>query len=154
LEDQLWLAGIWQRGCVLQAEDWPVHESLVDLSTSNHYTSLIIKNDMNTSEMLDTQNDEQWQNEIFQTFDDNGDWEYTRLGMGEDHIGLYLVDLDDSGERFREKLYINDSFSAHDVIMEGLSLNVFEKYEKDDIRYNINDETATSWDTFLKRVAR
>lgn len=114
----------------------------------------MIKNAMKPSEMLDTQNNEQWQNEIFQTFTDNGDWEYTRLGMGEDHIGLYLVDLDDTGERFRGKLYINDSFSAHDVIMEGLALNVFEKYDEDEIRYNINDETATSWDTFLKRVAR
>ncbi len=109
---------------------------------------------MNTSAMLDTHNDEQYEKEIFQTFDDNGDWEYTRLGMGEDHIGLYLVDLDDTGERFREKLYVNDRFSAHDVILEGLALNVFEKYEKDDIRYNINDETNVNWETFLERVGR
>ena len=104
--------------------------------------------------MLDLSNEEQYENEIFQTFGDNGDWEYTRCGLGEDHIGLYLVDLEDSGEFLREKLYINDTFSAHDVIKEGLALNVFEKDEKDDIRYNINDETSTSWETFLKRIAR
>jgi len=114
----------------------------------------MIKNAMNPSEMLDTHNDEQYEQEIFQTFDDNGDWEYTRLGLGEDHVGLYLVDLDDSGERFREKLYVKDTFSSHDVIMEGLAMNVFEKYEKDDIRYNINDTTHTNWETFLARVGR
>ncbi len=145
---------VWQRGCVLQAKDWPVHESLVDLSTSSLYTTSMIKNAMKPSEMLDTHNDEQWEKEIFQTFDDNGDWEYTRLGMGEDHIGLYLVDLDDSGERYREKLYVKDTFSSHDVIMEGLAMNVFEKYEKDDIRYNIEDCTNTNWEKFLERVGR
>lgn len=108
---------------------------------------------MKTSEMLDLENDEQYQNEIFQTFDDNGGWGYTRLGLGEDRIGLYLVDLDDSGEQFREKLYVNDRFSAHDVIMEGLALNVFSE-SGDEIYYNIEDETSTSWATFLERVAR
>ena len=102
---------------------------------------------------LDVSNEEQFENEIFQMFDDNGDWEYTRIGMGEDHIGLYLVDLEDSGENLREKIYVNDRFSAHDVIMEGLAMNVFEKYDKDDIRYNINGETETSWEKFLKRVS-
>jgi hypothetical protein len=114
----------------------------------------MIKNEMNNSEMLDLTNEEQYEREIFQVFADNGDWEYTRLGMGEDHVGLYLVDLEDGGEFFTKKHYINDSFSAHDVIMEGLALNVFVKYEKDDIRYNIENDTSTNWETFLKRVIR
>ena len=104
------------------------------------------------SEQLDLNNAEQYENEVFQTFDDNGDWEYTRLGMGEDHIGLYLVDLDDTGERFREKLYVNDRFSAHDVIMEGLELGVFEKYEKDDIRFDMDGQD--NFAKFLERVTR
>lgn len=114
----------------------------------------MIKNAMNTSNMLDLTNEEQYEREIFQTFADNGDWEYARLGLGEDHVGLYLVDLEDSGEFLAKKHYVKDTFSAHDVIMEGLALNVFEKYEKDDIRYNINSCTHTNWETFLARVSR
>jgi hypothetical protein len=114
----------------------------------------MIKNATNPSEMLDLGNHAQFKREVFQTFDDNGDWEYTRMGLGEDHIGLYLVDLEDTGALLREKLYVNDRFSAHDVILEGLALNVFEKYEKDDIRYNINECTNTNWETFLERVGR
>lgn len=102
--------------------------------------------------MLDLENEVQYEREVFQIFMDNGDHEYLRLGMGEDHIGLYLVDLDDSGERFREKLYIKDTFSAHDVIMEGVALNVFEQYERDAIRYNMNGEA--NWEKFLARVSR
>lgn len=107
---------------------------------------------INQSEQLDLFNDEQYRQEIFQVFDDNGDWEYPRLGLGEDHIGLYLVDLDDTGEQFREKLYVNDTFSAQDVIKEGLTLGVFVKDDEGDIRYNM-DETAR-WPEFFKRVAQ
>ena len=103
--------------------------------------------------MLDLNNDEQYSNEIFQTFEDNGDWEYTRLGLGEDHIGLYLVDLDDTGEQFREKLYVDDTtFSASDVIAEGLYLGVFVKDEEGNIRYNMDG--VGKWDLLLARVSR
>ena len=104
------------------------------------------------SEPLNLADNNQYNQEIFQTFDDNGDWEYTRLGLGEDHIGLYLVDLDDTGDQFREKLYVNDTFSAGDVINEGLALGVFEKYDKDDIRFNIAGEI--NFEKFLERVTR
>ena len=105
------------------------------------------------SEMLDLNNDEQYSNEIFQTFEDNGDWEYTRLGLGEDHIGLYLVDLDDTGDQFREKLYVDDTtFSASDVIAEGLYLGVFERDDSDVVRYNLNGEDKLP--EFFKRVTQ
>ena len=107
---------------------------------------------MNTYEQLDLNNDEQYRQEIFQTFDDNGDWEYTRLGLGEDHIGLYLVDLDDTGDQFREKLYVNDTFSASDVINEGLALGVFVKDDEGDIRYNMDE--VDNWALLLERVSR
>ena len=104
------------------------------------------------SEQLDLHNDEQYRQEIFQVLDDNGDWEYPRLGLGEDHIGLYLVDLDDTGEQFREKLYVNDTFSAGDVIKEGLTLGVFVKDDEGDIRYNMDG--VDNWDLLLARVSR
>ena len=104
------------------------------------------------SEQLDLDNTKQYHEEIFRTFQDNGDWEYVRLGLGEDHIGLYLVDLDDTGERFREKLYVNDTFSAQDVINEGLALEVFIAWDHNDVRYNLDGEG--NWAKFLERVSR
>ena len=83
---------------------------------------------MTTANQLDLYNEEQYK-EIFMTLVDNGDWEYTRLGFGEDHVGLYMVDLDDSGEPFRDKIYINEKFSVSDVLAEGVDCGVFEKYE-------------------------
>jgi hypothetical protein len=108
---------------------------------------------MKTSEMLDLENEEQYSNEIFQTFDDNGHWGYTRLGFGQDHIGLYLVDLDDCGDQYREKLYVKETLSSHDVINKGIAMKVFEK-DEDEIWYDMNNETSTSWEKFLKKVAR
>lgn len=116
-----------------------------------------MKNKMTNNDVLDIHNDEQYENEVFMTLDDNGDWEYTRLGFGEDHVGLYVVDLDDSGERFREKLYVNDKFSVQDVLAEGVACGLFEKYEDGDLRgthgVKVDDDVqGNEWGTFLTRV--
>ena len=80
---------------------------------------------------LDITNKDQCE-EVFMTLTDDGDWEYVRAGFGEDHLGLYFVDLDDSGEVFRNKVRINDSLSMADVIAEGLSRNIFVAAEERD----------------------
>lgn len=106
-----------------------------------------------TSNLLDVYSDQY--NEVFLTLEDNGDWEYTRLGFGEDHVGLYLVDLDDSGEQFRDKLYINELFSVQDVLAEGVDCGVFEKYEDGDLRgthgVRVDADAEDLW-TLLMRV--
>jgi hypothetical protein len=109
---------------------------------------------MKTANLLDIYNEKQC-NEIFIHMADNGDWEYTRLGFGEDHVGMYLVDLDDSGEQFRDKLYINEKFSVQDVLAEGVDCGVFEKYEEGDLRgtHGVRvDAAAESWATLMGRV--
>lgn len=83
---------------------------------------------------LDLHNNDQYKKEIFLTLDDNGDWEYTRLGFREDHIGLYMVDLDDSGEALRAKYHVRPEFSVADILAEGVALGIFEKYEEGDSR--------------------
>ena len=104
---------------------------------------------------LDLHSDDQWKKEIFLTLDDNGDWEYTRIGFGEDHKGLYLVDLDDIGESLRDKLHIRPEFSVTDVLAEGVALGLFEKYEQGDSRGTHGvclDNLDGAWDDLLARV--
>ncbi len=87
---------------------------------------------------LDVSNEEQFENEILVTLDDNSDWEYTRLGFGEDHNGLYMVDLDDSGENLREKIYVNPGHSLMDIMYEGVARDIFEEYEDGSFAMNFN----------------
>ncbi len=116
-----------------------------------------MNNTNQTENMLDLKNHQQYEKEIFMTFDDDGDWEQTRLGFGEDASGrLYLVDLEDSNERFREKMYIKAVLSATDVIAEGLAHKVFVKDDEDDIDEDVRVTGALyggpAWDKFLKVV--
>jgi len=114
-----------------------------------------MKNEMTTNEVLDVTNEEQFESEILVMLADNGDHEYTRLGFGEDEKGLYMVDLEDSGEVLREKLRLDDSFSLLGVLEEGVGQGVFtKKGEEGDETYSYNVETdgQQNWDKFLKVV--
>lgn len=102
---------------------------------------------------LNLANDTQYENEVFMTLEDNGDWEYTRLGFGEDHIGLYIVDLDDTGEDLREKIYVNPKWSVQDVLKEGVEFGVFEKYEDGTYAYRMDENAPdVSFYDFLARI--
>ena len=110
---------------------------------------------MTTTNYLDLTNEEQYTNEVFLTLSDNGDWGYTRLGFGEDHHGLYLVDLDDTGESLRDKLHIDPRFTVQDVLAEGVALGLFEKYEEGDSRgtHGVRiDNLNGAWDGLLARI--
>ena len=80
---------------------------------------------MTTTSILDIESEE-YETEVFMRFEDNGDWEYLRWGMGKDKKGLYMVDLDDSGERGRVKFRIREGLSAEDVIKKGAELGIFD----------------------------
>ena len=80
---------------------------------------------MTTTSILDIESEE-YISEIFMRIEDNGDWEYLRWGMGKDQKGLYMVDLDDSGERGRVKFRIRKELSAEDVIRKGAELGIFD----------------------------
>ena len=107
---------------------------------------------------LDINNEQQFNDEIVMKLVDNGDWEYTRVGFGEDSDGLYMVDLNDSGEILREKIRLDDRFSFYDVLEEGVAHGVFDKTgdaETCDERwtYNMDNDGDGSWEKFLKVVA-
>lgn len=80
---------------------------------------------MTTTYILDIESEE-YISEILMRFEDNGDWGYLRWGMGKDKKGLYMVDLDDSGERGRLKFRIRKELSAEDVIRKGVGLGIFD----------------------------
>ena len=94
---------------------------------------------------------------VFMVLKDNDDWQYTRLGFGKDHVGLFIVDLEDMYIRMqpRKKFYINEKYSVEDVLAIGVACGVLEKYEDGDPRgdYGVRvDEEAADLDFLLKRV--
>jgi len=58
---------------------------------------------------------------------DNSDWGYDRFGIGIYKERVFIVDLDDSGEDYREMLYCDDVCSVEEVIRIGIKCNVIEK---------------------------
>jgi hypothetical protein len=68
---------------------------------------------------------------------DNGDWEYDRVGFGKDEKGLFMVDVDDSGESWRLINRIKKGLSIEDVCEVGVKFGV---YEKIDNGYGKNDK--------------
>jgi len=68
---------------------------------------------------------------------DNGDWEYDRVGFGKDEKGLFMVDVDDSGESWRLINRIKKELSIEDVCEVGVKFGV---YEKIDNGYGKNDK--------------
>ena len=88
---------------------------------------------------------------------DNGDWEYTRLGIGEDVDGkVFLVDTDDHGEEEVVMNFCKEGLTIKDVLKIGVACNVFEKinwgYDKNDQhRVNVDCE-GDDWNKFYKLV--
>lgn len=68
---------------------------------------------------------------------DNGWWEYDRLGIGLNGERVFVVDLDDSGEEWREMVYCDKVKSVEEVLKIGVKYGVFEE---DDGEYYVNEE--------------
>ena len=66
---------------------------------------------------------------VKEVLSDNGEWEYDRFGIGMNKDRVFIVDLDDSGETWREMLYCDDVCSVEEVIRIGIKCNVIEKYD-------------------------
>ena len=86
---------------------------------------------------------------------DNGDWEYDRIGVGVNKGKVFFVDLDDSGEDWREVEYCNKVKSIGRLLKIGVECKVFEKIdwgygENDKFRVNINGEG--NWSEFRELV--
>ena len=74
---------------------------------------------------------------------DNGDWEYDRMGIGMNKGKVFIVDLDDSGEDWREMLYCDKVKNVGEVIKIGIECGVIEKI---DWGYDENDMYRYEWD--------
>ena len=104
---------------------------------------------------LNLEDEVQYQTEVDFVLQDDSDWGYDRIGCGEDDRGIYLFDMNDTGELLREKLYVKDGLGWTDVMEEGVAFGVFSK-DDDEIFYYCweNDGNTEAWDDFCKIVLK
>lgn len=67
---------------------------------------------------------------------DNGDWEYTREGIGIYRNRTFIVDLDDSGEDKYELIFVRDGMQVHDVLAAGKASGRYVQDDSGTIYYN------------------
>ena len=91
---------------------------------------------------------EWWSNEsgveLVKSLMDNGDWEYDRLGIGEDEKGLFIVDVDDCGEEWRSVNRVKKGLSVENILEIGVESGVLVKI---DDGYDEDDEYRFSMDS-------
>ena len=56
---------------------------------------------------------------------DNGEWEYDREGVGMHKGKVFIVDLDDSGETWREMVYCENVKSVQELLDIGVKHKVY-----------------------------
>jgi len=76
-------------------------------------------------------------NHLVYVLSDNGDWEYTREGVGKYNNRVFVVNLDDTGEDERELLFVSANLTVADVMKHGLAAG---SYTYD------NNEYWCNWD--------
>jgi len=81
---------------------------------------------------------------------DNGEWEYDRLGIGEDVDGkVFLVDTDDPDEEEVVMNFCKKGLTIKDVLRIGVALKVFVKKQDG---YDENDQHR--WNMDCKEIER
>ncbi len=112
----------------------------------------MIKNYLNLEDEIQTEK------EIVFSLQDDTEIGYDRIGCGEDDRGIYLFDMNDTGELLREKLYVKDGLSWTDVLEEGVAFGVFSVYGEDgnESFYYCweNDGNTEAWDNFRRIVLK
>ena len=83
--------------------------------------------------------------------DDNGEEEFQRVGICTDKQGIFLVDLNDTGFRYREKNYVRKDLDVKKILAIGVDLNVFEVGGYHGHKYRI-DSGAGDWNAFLAAI--
>lgn len=83
--------------------------------------------------------------------DDNGDWEYERVGIGRDKEGVFLVDLNDTGFRYRDKQYVRPGLSVTRILEIGVKHNVFAKGGHHGYQYRVDEEKG-NWEAFIAEL--
>ena len=87
---------------------------------------------------------------------DDGDWEYVRMGVGVMNGKTFVVDLDDSGEEWREMNFVKEGLSVEDVLRIGCEVGVLVEIdwgydENDKVRVKMNDGEG-DWEEFYRRL--
>lgn len=86
---------------------------------------------------------------------DDGDWEYVRVGVGVMNGRVFVVDLDDSGEEFREMNFVKEVLSVEDVLRVGCEVGVLVEIdgydERDKVRVKMESDEG-DWERFLRRL--
>lgn len=103
---------------------------------------------MNTFDLL---NANQYK-ELYVTLLDNGGDEYPRMGIGKDSTGVFVVDMDDTGDPIRVKTYVKPSLNVMDVVDIGIKAEVFQAWASDDIRFRVDEDLQSEWDEFCNEV--
>jgi hypothetical protein len=87
------------------------------------------------------------------SLDDNGHWGYTRWGIGMNKGEVFIVDLDDSGETWREMWYCDDVCSVEEVVRIGIKCGVIKKYDDGEL-YCEWESTVEDNEKFDKMVGK
>ena len=87
---------------------------------------------------------------------DDGYWEYNRCGVGMNKGKVFIVDLDDCGEKWREVGYCEKVKSVEECLKIGVECGVFVEFEDgygdgDEFRVKMDCEND-SWDKFKELV--
>jgi hypothetical protein len=83
--------------------------------------------------------------------EDNGDWEYTREGIGIYEGRVFVVDLDDSGEEVRELRFVKEGMQVDEVLWLGKKAGVYVQEPSGHFYYNL-EAADTEIKTFCEAV--
>ena len=89
---------------------------------------------------------------------DNGYWEYSRVGIGEDNKGVFIIDMEDNGMEWRGMNRVKEGLSVDDICKIGVECKVFEELSDDegygvDDKYRVREECERDdWEMFNERV--
>lgn len=85
------------------------------------------------------------------SIEDDSEDELTRVGIGKDETGLFLVDLNETGLRYREKHYCKAGMTLKKVLALGVELNIFRKGGHHGYIYR-TDLEAGNYNSFFAEV--
>jgi hypothetical protein len=90
---------------------------------------------------------------LFIAIEDDSDDEFPRVGIGRDEEGVFLVDLSNTGLRYREKFYCKPEFNVNKILDLGVELNIFRKGGYHGYIYRTDPE-AGNYNEFFNQVVK
>jgi len=77
---------------------------------------------------------------VIYELEDDGDWGYTREGIGRYEGRTFLVDLDDSGEEERELLFVKEGMQIDQVLAIGKQTRRYNQCPSGTFFYSWDDD--------------